>query len=616
MARTGEISVNSQNLFPIIKKWLYSDKDIFLRELISNGCDAIKKLERLQAIGEIPEITDTPRIEVWTDKDAKTLTFMDNGIGMTEEEVEKYITQVAFSGAVEFVEKYKDKTEGDAGIIGHFGLGFYSAFMVSSSVEIDTLSYQEGAKPVHWVSSGESTYEISDGTRSQRGTTITLHLADGEEEFLEDNRIYEILHKYCSFMPYEIYLNPKDETYTTKDDEGNDKTEIIHPHPVNNTHPLWLKAPKDCTDEEYKTFYRETFMDYQDPLFWIHLNVDYPFNLKGILYFPRQSNKLEVMPGQVKLFSNQVFVAENIKEVIPEFLLLLKGAIDCPDMPLNVSRSFLQNDGEVAKIAAHITKKVSDKLHQIFKNDRAAYEGYWDDISAFIKFGCIKDEKFYDRIKDILLLKTIDGEYKTLEEYPKGENGKVFYVTDEDRQSQYIKMFRDNKLTAAVLTHAIDPHFISLLEYKDHDLHFNRIDADIDDALKGEAPAEEDKTANENLISQCKTILGKEKLTVKVEKLKTPETPAVILLSEYARRIQDMNRLYGESFSDLEPETTLVLNSENPLVKKLPSLPEEQAQMVCHQIYDLAMLGHKSLTADELSAFVARSVEMMEQLTK
>lgn len=616
MTRTGNISVNSQNLFPIIKKWLYSDKDIFLRELVSNGCDAIKKLQRLQSIGEAPDEPFTPRIEVRMDKDAKTLTVSDNGLGMTEEEVEKYIAQVAFSGAAEFVEKYKDKGDGESGIIGHFGLGFYSAFMVASSVEIDTLSYQEGAKAVHWVSDGESTYEITDGSRSERGTTITLHIAEDEEEFLNNNRLYEILHKYCAFMPYEIYLNPEVETRTVKEEDGSEKTEVIQPQPINDTHPLWLKAPKDCTDEEYKEFYRSTFMDYNDPLFWIHLNVDYPFNLKGILYFPKQLNKVELVPGQVKLFSNQVFVADNIKEVIPEYLLLLKGVIDCPDMPLNVSRSFLQNDGEVAKISAHITKKVSDKLHQIFKTDRSAYEGYWTDISTFIKFGCIRDEKFYERIKDILLLKTLDGEYKTLEEYPKAEDGRIYYVTDEDRQAQYIKMFRDNGVQACILTHPIDPHFISMLEYMDHDLHFNRIDAEIDQALKGEEGSEEEKASAQTLTERFKELLGKEKLTVKAEKLKTAETPAVILLSEYTRRIQDMNKLYGEDFSSLEPEITLVLNSENPLVQKLPSLPEEQAKLISQQIYDLAMLSHKSLSADELSAFIGRSVSIMEQLAK
>lgn len=617
MAHTGSISVNSQNLFPIIKKWLYSDKDIFLRELVSNGCDAIKKLQRLQSISEAPAVSFEPRIEIFMDKDAKTITISDNGLGMTEEEVEKYISQVAFSGAAEFVEKYKDKVDGEAGIIGHFGLGFYSAFMVAESVEIDTLSYQEGAKAVHWVSDGESTYEISDSDRSERGTTITLHIsADEVEEFCNNNRLYEILHKYCAFMPYEIYLNPKTETRVVKDEDGSDKTELIEPHPINNTQPLWLKAPKDCTDEEYKEFYRSTFMDYNDPLFWIHLNVDYPFNLKGILYFPKQMNKVELVPGQVKLFSNQVFVADNIKEIIPEYLLLLKGVIDCPDMPLNVSRSFLQNDGEVAKISSHITKKVSDKLHQIFKNNRAAYEGYWNDISTFMKFGCIRDEKFYDRIKDIILLKTLDGQYKTIEEYPKGEDGKIYYVTDEDRQSQYIKLFRDNGVQACILTHAIDPHFISMLEYMDHNLHFNRIDADIDSALKGEETGDSEKANADSLIERFKTLLGKEKLTIKAEKLKAAETPAVILLSEYTRRIQDMNKLYGEDFASLDPEITLVLNRDNTLVQKLPTLPDEQAKLIAEQLYDLAMLSHKSLSADELSAFISRSISMMEQLTK
>ena len=617
MAHTGNISVNSQNLFPIIKKWLYSDKDIFLREIVSNGCDAIKKLQRLQSMGEAPDEPFTPRIEVLMDKDAKTITITDNGIGMTEEEVEKYISQIAFSGAAEFVEKYKDKGDGESGIIGHFGLGFYSAFMVASTVEIDTLSYQEGAKAVHWVSDGESTYEISDSDRKERGTTIVLHIAEDEqEEFLNNNRLYEILHKYCAFMPYEIYLNPKPEERKVKDEDGSEHTELIQPHPINNTQPLWLKAPKECTDEEYKDFYRSTFMDFNEPLFWIHLNVDYPFNLKGILYFPKMVNKVELVPGQVKLFSNQVFVADNIKEIIPEYLLLLKGVIDCPDMPLNVSRSFLQNDGEVAKISAHITKKVSDKLHQIFKNEREAYEGYWSDISTFIKFGCIRDEKFYERIKDIILLKTLDGEYKTLEEYPKAEDGKVYYVTDEDRQAQYIKLFKENGVQACILSEPIDPHFISMLEYMDHGLHFNRIDAEIDSALKGGEASEEEKASADSLVEKFKALLGKEKLTVKSEKLKSAETPAVILLSEYTRRIQDMNKLYGEDFASLEPEVTLVLNSENSLVQKLPTLPEEQAKLVAQQVYDLAMLGHKSLNADELSAFISRSISIMEQLVK
>lgn len=622
MSRTGNISVNSQNLFPIIKKWLYSDKDIFLRELVSNGCDAIKKLQHLQSMGSAPAEEFQPRIEVLVDSEAKTITISDNGLGMTEEEVEKYIAQVAFSGAAEFVEKYKEKGDGEPGIIGHFGLGFYSAFMVAESVEIDTLSYQDGATAVHWVSDGESTYEISEGQRQERGTTIVLHVsAEEADEFCNQNRLYEILHKYCAFMPYEIYLNPKTETRPVLDAEGNvekdengqDKMEQIEPQPINDTEPLWLKAPKDCSDEEYKAFYRSTFMDYNDPLFWIHLNVDYPFNLKGILYFPKSMNKVELVPGQVKLFSNRVFVADNIKEIIPEYLLLLKGVIDCPDMPLNVSRSFLQNDGEVAKISTHITKKVSDKLHQIFKNDRSAYETYWNDISVFMKFGCIRDEKFYDRIKDILLLKTLDGQYQTLEEYPKAQDGTIYYVTDEDQQSQYIKLFRDNGVSACILTHAIDSHFISMLEYMDHNLHFKRIDSEIDAALKGD---NEENDGHSALVDCFKKLIQKDKLTVKVEKLKSTETPAVILLSEYTRRIQDMNKLYGEDFASLEPEITLVLNSDNPLIQKLPTLAEEQGQLIAQQIYDLAMLSHKSLSADELSAFIHRSLNLMEQLTQ
>jgi molecular chaperone HtpG len=435
MKREGQISVNSKNMFPIIKKWLYSDKDIFLREIVSNSCDAIKKLISLRGIGQAPQEDGyQPRVEVRIDSEKKQLIVSDNGIGMTEDEVERYITQVAFSGAEEFLQKYGEDASEAAGIIGHFGLGFYSSFMVSDTVEIQTLSFQPDAKPVHWTSSGEDSYEIEDGERTEHGTTIIMNITEGEEEFLQESRIREILNKYCQFMPYEIYLNPHDEQRPVYDKDGNveknedgtDKMRTVKPLPVNDTQPLWLKSPSECTDEEYKAFYQKVFMDFNEPLFWIHLNVDYPFNLKGILYFPKQVNRLEVVPGQVKLYSNQVFVADNIKEVIPEFLLLLKGVIDCPDMPLNVSRSFLQNDGQVQKIAQHITKKVSDKLHQIFKNDRETYEKYWNDISAFIKFGCLKDEKFYDRMKDILLLHTIDGEYKTLEEYPKADENKIY----------------------------------------------------------------------------------------------------------------------------------------------------------------------------------------------
>lgn len=626
MNREGQISVNSKNIFPIIKKWLYSDKDIFLREIVSNGCDAIKKLERLQGIGQAPQEDFTPRIEVWIDQENRRLTVSDNGIGMTADEVERYITQVAFSGAEEFIAKYQDKGEADAGIIGHFGLGFYSAFMVSSTVEIETLSCQPGAQPVHWVSSGEDSYQMTDGSRTSHGTTVILNITQEEGEFLQEHRIREMLQKYCQFMPYEIYLNPKPEERTVYDSQGNpeknpdgsEKRELVPPRPVNDTHPLWLKAPKDCTQEEYRAFYHKVFADFNEPLFWIHLNVDYPFNLKGILYFPKQANKLEVIPGQVKLYSNQVFVADNIKEIIPEFLLLLKGVIDCPDMPLNVSRSFLQNDGEVQKIAAHITKKVSDKLHQIFKEDRPTFEGYWDDISSFLKFGCIKDEKFYDRIKDILLLKTIDGDYKTLEEYPKQEEDKVYYVTDENLQAQYIKLFRDNGLTAAVLTHVIDPHFISMLEYKEQQkLHFLRIDSDLGSALKTQQSQEGQKQLEEEnkpLVEAVKAALGREKLTIQAQSLKSGGTPAVILLSEYARRIQDMSRAYGESFPGMDPEMTLVLNTENPVVKKIPSLSGEAQELVCRQVFDLAMLSHKPLSAQELSEFVQRSLRVLELL--
>lgn len=632
MKREGQISVNSKNMFPIIKKWLYSDKDIFLREIVSNGCDAIKKLESLQGIGEA-QLEDgyQPKVIVTIDREKKQLIVSDNGIGMTEDEVERYITQIAFSGAEEFLEKYKEKSEESAGIIGHFGLGFYSAFMVSDTVEIETLSYKEGAKPVHWVSAGEDSYEIEDGTRTEHGTTIIMNITEEEQEFLQESRIREILHKYCQFMPYEIYLNPHDEERPVYDKDGNieknedgtEKKRIVKPLPINDIHPLWLKAPKDCTDEDYKAFYQKVFMDFNEPLFWIHLNVDYPFNLKGILYFPKQLNRMEVMPGQVKLYSNQVFVADNIKEIIPEFLLLLKGVIDCPDMPLNVSRSFLQNDGEVQKIAQHITKKVSDKLHQIFKNDRPSYEKYWNDISAFIKFGCLKDEKFYDRMKDILLFKTIDGEYKTLEEYPKAEGNKIYYVTDENLQAQYISMFKENGLTAAVLTHAIDPHFISLLEYKNpEEMKFLRIDADLGEALKVSQPEAESEDAkkaqeeeNNKLIECVKACLPDEKLEYKVESLKATETPAVILLSEYARRIQDMNKVLGESFAP-EGQVTLVLNSENEIVKKIPSLTEENRKLVCEHIYDLALMAHKPLSAEQMSKFIARNVKLLELLAE
>lgn len=656
MAKQGSLSINSENIFPIIKKWLYSDHDIFIRELVSNGCDAVTKLKKLAVMGEFEEADDEKyKVEVRINPTDKTLTFIDNGIGMTEEEVDEYINQIAFSGAAAFMEQYKDKAS-DEQIIGHFGLGFYSAFMVADKVTIDTLSYKEGAAPVHWECDGGTEFDMEEGDKAERGTVITLYLNDDSYEFCNEFRCREILDKYCSFMPVEIYfVNEEEEEKKaeeaakksaeekvidveakdadskedgTEEDGDSEVTleeeeEEDTPKPINQIHPLWTKHPNDCTDEEYKEFYRDVFHDYKEPLFWIHLNMDYPFNLKGILYFPKQLNRMEVMPGQVKLYSNQVFVADNIKEIIPEFLLLLKGVIDCPDMPLNVSRSFLQNDGEVQKIAQHITKKVSDKLHQIFKNDRPSYEKYWNDISAFIKFGCLKDEKFYDRMKDILLFKTIDGEYKTLEEYPKAEGNKIYYVTDENLQAQYISMFKENGLTAAVLTHAIDPHFISLLEYKNpEEMKFLRIDADLGEALKVSQPEAESEDAkkaqeeeNNKLIECVKACLPDEKLEYKVESLKATETPAVILLSEYARRIQDMNKVLGESFAP-EGQVTLVLNSENEIVKKIPSLTEENRKLVCEHIYDLALMAHKPLSAEQMSKFIARNVKLLELLAE
>ena len=606
MKRQGQIKVESENLFPIIKKWLYSDKDIFVRELVSNGCDAISKLEKLRNIGEAPRSEELPRIIIRTDKEARTLSFSDNGLGMTEDEVERYITQVAFSGAKDFIAHYKEKTDSeDAGIIGHFGLGFYSAFMAAASVEIETLSYKENAAPVHWFSDGSADYEIGDGTRTEVGTTITINIAEGEDEFLEPSRIHEILHKYCQFMPYEIYLNPEhlDEPAVTEDEEDASAKD----YPVNDTKPLWLKAPKDCTEEEYKQFYSKVFMDFSEPLFWIHLNVDYPFNLKGILYFPRQQNKVEVMPGEIKLYSNQVYVADNIKEVVPEFLMLLKGVIDCPDLPLNVSRSFLQNDGDVAKISRHITKKVSDKLHSIFNDDREKFSSYWEDISPFIKFGCIKDEKFYDRVKDILLLKTTKDEYKTLEEYPKSEDNKIYYVSDEALQAQYIRMFEAQDLTAAVLNHVIDPHFISYLEYKDQNLKFARIDSDISAAMKS---GEVSEVLSEETVGYFKEALQDETLEIKTESLKDTETPAILLLSEEARRMQEMSAYYGMDFGQ-KPKSTLILNSENALIKKLPAIGAEQRRLVCRYISSLATLSHRTLTADEMSDFVKLSLQIL-----
>lgn len=592
--REGTIRVESENILPVIKKWLYSDKDIFLRELVANGCDAIHKLAKLELVGEAEKSEEAPKINVKINQEAKTLVVEDNGLGMTEEEVEKYITQVAFSGAQDFIARYQEKAGSDAGIIGHFGLGFYSAFMVSDSVEIDTLSFQKDAKPVHWVSDGGVSYQIGEGTRAARGTTITLHVSDAEKEFLEESRIREVLRKYCAFMPIEIYLNPKDGDAEQK--------------PVNNTKPLWLKAPKDCTKEEYEQFYSELFLDFTPPLFWIHLNVDYPFNLKGILYFPKQANRLEVMPGEIKLYSNQVYIADNIKEVVPEFLMLLRGVIDCPDLPLNVSRSFLQNDGDVQKISRHISKKVSDKLHEIFTEEREKYNNYWDDISPFIKFGCIRDEGFYDRVRDILLFKTIHGEYKTLDEFPKTD-GRIFYVSDETVQAQYVRMFKEQGLEAAILTHAVDSHFITYLEYREKDLKFARIDSEIGDSMKNGSG-----DGGEKVVEAFKNGVEKENLTVKAERLKSEKTPAVMLVDEYARRMQDMSKIYGELPAGPKPGETIVLNLENSVIKSIPALAEDDRKLVCNQVYDLARLCSRPLTADEMAGFIERSVELLGKL--
>ncbi len=604
MKKEGQIRVDSENLFPIIKKWLYSDKDIFLREMIANGCDAIKKYQSLCTIGEAEDDGAKPRIDVILDKDAKTLTVSDNGLGMTADEVEKYITQVAFSGAKEFIEKYSDKTDADGGIIGHFGLGFYSAYMVSDTVEIDTLSYQKDAEAVHWSSDGSSTYEITDSDRTEKGTSVIMHLSEDGMEFCDSIKLRSVLKKYCHFMPYEIFFT----CVQDKKDEKDEKEE----KPVNITQPLWLKAPKDCTAEEYEDFYREVFPDINLPLFWIHLNVDYPFNLKGILYFPKQTDKLQVMPGEIKLFSNQVYIADNIKEVVPEFLMLLKGVIDCPDLPLNVSRSFLQNDGEVAKISKHITKKVADKLVSVFKNERKEYESYWDDISPFIKFGCIKDDKFYERMKDIILYKTTDGEFKTFSEIPKYDD-KVYYVSDMNAQAQYVKIFKDNGIDAIILEHNIDTHFVTYLEYKEAGTKFVRIDSDVDEALKADEEGV-DAEKNNKLITLFKDALGMEKLEIKAQALKTEGTPAVITINEYQRRINDMNRIYGDMFgaNNEKAKETLIINTANSIIKKLTEYDDEKRNLLCRHIYDLAVLSQRKLSAAELEGFVERSVEVMD----
>ena len=613
MKREGNIKISSENMMPIIKKWLYSDKDIFLREIVANGIDAITKFRKLADMGEAQEDGGEYCVKIAVDKDAGTLTVEDNGIGMTADEVENYITQIAFSGASDFLAKY-EKAGGD-GIIGHFGLGFYSAYMVSDDVEIFTKSYRD-EPAVHWESDGNSAYTIEECEKEGRGTRIVMHISAEEKEFLDESVIRTLIRKYCSFMPYNIYLSYKG--------DGKDK-------PLNDTHPLYIKNPKDCTDEEYKKFYTDTFMDFNEPLFWVHLNMDYPFRLKGILYFPKTRNKLELERGTVKLYCNQVFIADNIKEVIPEFLMLLNGVIDCPDIPLNVSRSFLQNDRQVQKISEHITKKVADKLTALFKNDRAKYEECWADIANFIKFGCIKDGKFYDRVKDIIIYKDLDGKYRSLEEFlgkeksttadgedkgteEKKEDGKdekpvpetIYYVSDELRQAQYIKMFRDAGLNAMVCDNSyIDPHFITFLEYKAPDkLKFARIDAAVDGALK-EGEGEDDSVIRDIF----KEAVGDDKLTIKTERLKNAAVPAVINVDEIMRRYSEMGQMYG--MSEGEPAKTLVVNLANPVVASLKDADAEKQKFAAYQIYLLALLSYKKLGTDEMNKLIENDLAML-----
>ncbi|EQB88121.1 molecular chaperone HtpG [Clostridium punense] len=612
LRENGNISIHTENIMPIIKKWLYSDKDIFVRELISNGSDAINKLKRLSSIGEA-KIEAEPKFQIIVslNKENNTIKFSDNGIGMTAEEIKKYINQVAFSGAEEFIAKYKDKMDEANNIIGHFGLGFYSAFMVSDKVEIDTLSYKEDAESVKWICDGGTEYEITSSERKERGTTITLFISEDSKEFLEEYKLREVINKHCAFLPVEIYLINENE----KDEESIEKT------PLNEVNPLWLKAPKDCTDEEYKDFYRKVFMDFNEPLFWIHLNVDYPFNLKGILYFPKLKHEFEAVEGEVKLYNNQVFVANNIKEVIPEFLLLLKGVIDCEDIPLNVSRSFLQKDSNVSKISRHIVNKVADKLTGLFKNEREKYNEFWKDINIFIKYGCLRDEKFYDKVKDIIIFKTINDEYVSLKQYleankEKHEN-KVTYISDEKQQAQYIKLFKEQDLDAIVLSSNIDNHFISFLEAHESGVQFNRIDADLRDTLKADV-----EEVNEELTKEIeeifKTSINKDKLKYDVESLKTKEVPAIVLLSEQSRRMAEMSAMFGgmDMGAMFPQEETLVINKSNSLINKVVELnksedKKELVDLICRHVYDLAMISHKQLDAEAMSEFIKRSNEIL-----
>ena len=603
MKREGNIKISSENMMPIIKKWLYSDKDIFLREIGANGIDAITKFKKLVGMGEAQEDGNEYCVKISVDKKAKTLTVEDNGIGMTEEEVESYITQIAFSGASDFIKKYE--SAGGDGIIGHFGLGFYSVYMVSENVEIFTKSYKD-APAVHWESDGNATYSIEENDKSTRGTKIIMHIAAEEKEFLDENNIKNLVRKYCSFMPFNVYVNYK----------GDGKDE-----PLNSTLPLYAKNPKDCTDEEYKKFYTDTFMDYNDPIFWVHLNMDYPFKLKGILYFPKVKNKLELERGKVKLYCNQVFIADNIKEVIPEFLMLLNGVIDCPDIPLNVSRSFLQNDRQVQKISKHITKKVADKLISLFKNDREKFENCWGDVANFVKFGCIKDNDFYDKVKDIIIYKDLNGKFLNfnellgVKEEPETENKEeknedakpttVYYVSDENQQAQYIKLFKDEGLNAILCDNFIDPHFLSYLEYKTPDkIKFMRIDADVDGALKSEDGAEDSI-----IIDIFKNALGDDKLTIKTEKLKNDGVPAIIVVDEYMRRYTEMGQFYGMSSDELNK--TIIINTANAIVQKLKELDDEKQKFVAGYIYSLALASFKKLTPEELDKLQKDSLTLL-----
>ncbi len=661
MAQHGNLSINSENIFPIIKKWMYSDHDIFFRELISNGCDAITKVKKLEMMGEcnLPE-DYKPEIKVIVSSKDKTIKFIDNGLGMTAEEVEEYINQIAFSGAEAFLEKYKDKANEDQ-IIGHFGLGFYSSFMVSEKVDIDTLSYKDGAKAVHWECDGGTEYDMEDTDKDTVGTTITLHLNEDCNEFSNEYRAREIIEKYCSFMPYEIFLENADDTEQKteiiekdelqegdviletivepaktkeiEDEDGNKKevetapaTErlkiVKRPVSLSDTKPLWIKHPNECSEDEYKEFYRKVFRDYKEPLFWIHLNMDYPFNLKGILYFPKINLEFESAEGVIKLYNNQVFVADNIKEVIPEFLMLLKGVIDCPDLPLNVSRSALQNDGFVRKISDYITKKVADKLSGMCKTEKESYEKYWDDISPFIKFGCLKDEKFCEKMNDYVLFKNLEGKYLTLPEYRKNEDDslkeKIFYVKDEVEQGQYIKMFKDAGLDAVILDNKIDQAFISQLEQKNDGLKFLSIDSDLSETFKEEDADEE--TVNK-LSEIFKKALNNESLTIKVEKLKDAEISSMITINEESKRMMDMMKMYA--MNGFDPAMmggsgdTLVLNANNSLVQYILNNPDsENINIFCEQLYDLALVGHGSLSPEQMTGFIARSNKIMSLLAK